>query len=67
MSVATKELIGENGVVKEFVASRVEWKDGKMAEDDKFRAKEDMQKIIDEANKKLEEISKKKEAEILNT
>jgi glutamate synthase (NADPH/NADH) small chain len=31
-SVATKELIGENGKVKELVASRVEWKDGKMSE-----------------------------------
>ena len=43
-SVATKELIGENGVVKELVASRVEWKDGKMAEipNSEFRIKADL-------------------------
>ncbi len=43
-SVATKELIGENGVVKELVASRVEWKDGKMAEvaDSEFKIKADL-------------------------
>jgi len=31
-SVATKSFIGENGKVKELVAARVEWKDGKMQE-----------------------------------
>ena len=43
-SVATKELIGDNGVVKELVASRVEWKDGKMAEipNSEFRIKADL-------------------------
>jgi glutamate synthase (NADPH/NADH) small chain len=43
-SVATKELIGENGVVKELVASRVEWKDGKMAEvaNSEFKIKADL-------------------------
>jgi len=39
-------------------------KDGKMTEDEKFRAKDDMQKLIDEANKKLEENTKKKEKDI---
>lgn len=39
-------------------------KDGEMSEDDKFRAKEDMQKIIDEGNRSLEEIFDKKEKEI---
>lgn len=41
-------------------------KDGEMSEDEKFRAKEEMQKIIDDANSRIEEVSKKKEAEILN-
>lgn len=39
-------------------------KAGGMGEDDKFRLKEDMQKIIDESNKKLEEMVNKKELEI---
>lgn len=37
---------------------------GGMGEDDKFRFKEEMQKIIDESNKKLEELADKKEREI---
>ena len=43
-SVATKELIGENGVVKELVASRVACKDGKMAEvaNSEFKIKADL-------------------------
>ena len=39
-------------------------KGGGMGEDDKFRFKEEMQKIIDESAKKLEEMTRKKEAEI---
>jgi ribosome recycling factor len=39
-------------------------KDGLISEDVKFSAKEDMQKIIEEGNKALEEIFKKKENEI---
>jgi ribosome recycling factor len=39
-------------------------KAGGMGDDDKFRLKEDMQKIIDESNKKLEELAVRKEAEI---
>lgn len=39
--------------------------DGKMTEDEKFRAKEDLQKVIDEANKNLESIFEKKEKEVL--
>lgn len=39
-------------------------KGGGMGEDDKFRFKEEMQKIIDEANRKLEELAEKKEREI---
>jgi len=37
-----------------------------MSEDDKFRAKDDLQKIIDEANKNLEAIAEKKERELLS-
>ena len=39
-------------------------KAGRMGEDDKFRLKDEMQKIIDESNKKLEELVVKKEEEI---
>lgn len=38
---------------------------GKISEDDKFRAKDELQKVIDEYNKKIEEIGKKKEEEIM--
>jgi ribosome recycling factor len=41
-------------------------KSGGMGEDDKFRFKEEMQKIIDESNKKLQELADKKEKEIKN-
>lgn len=40
-------------------------RDGKMAEDDKFKGKEELQRQVDEANKKLEEIFEKKEKEVL--
>lgn len=36
-----------------------------ISEDEKFKAKEDLQKVVDEYNKKIEEISKKKEEEIM--
>lgn len=36
-----------------------------ITEDDKFRAKEELQKTVDEYNKKIEEISEKKEKEIM--
>lgn len=39
-------------------------RDGKMGKDDAFRAKQDLQKLVDEANKKLEELLAKKEKEI---
>lgn len=39
-------------------------KDGELSEDEKFRYKDEMQKLIDEANAKLEELADKKEAEI---
>ena len=41
-------------------------KEGKMTEDEKFRAKEDLQKVIDEINGKLEDIFIRKEKEVLN-
>ena len=41
-------------------------RDGKMGEDDKFRAKEEMQKLVDEANKNFESQIERKEKEILS-
>ena len=41
-------------------------KDGEIREDDKFKGKEDLQKIVDDYNKKIEDLEKKKEAELLN-
>ncbi len=40
-------------------------KEGKLAEDDKFRGKEKLQKTVDEYNEKIEEIREKKEKEIM--
>jgi len=39
-------------------------KDGDMSEDEKFRAKDELQKLIDAANEGLEELFTKKEAEV---
>lgn len=39
-------------------------RDGLISEDDKFRAKDEMQRVVDEGNKKLELIAEKKEEEI---
>jgi len=41
-------------------------KEGGMGEDDKFRLKEEMQKIIDQTIQKLEEHAQKKESEMKN-
>lgn len=41
-------------------------KEGGMGEDDKFRLKNEMQKIVDDAAKKLEEIAAKKDKEIMS-
>ncbi|MCR4274483.1 MAG: ribosome recycling factor [Candidatus Campbellbacteria bacterium] len=43
---------------------QVKEKSGALGEDDKFRAKEEMEKIITEANKKLEETARQKEESI---
>lgn len=40
-------------------------KDGILSEDDKFKFKSELQKLVDEANQKLEELTIKKEKEIL--
>ncbi len=40
-------------------------KEGKMTEDEKFRAKDELQKVIDEANKNLEAAFEKKEKEVM--
>ncbi len=37
-----------------------------ISENEKFKAKEDLQKIVDEYNNKIEEIEKKKEGELMN-
>jgi ribosome recycling factor len=39
-------------------------KEGEISEDDKFRFKEEMEKIIKEGNKALEDLAKKKEEEL---
>lgn len=39
-------------------------KEGAMSEDEKFKAKEDMQKLVDESNKALEALFDKKETEL---
>lgn len=41
-------------------------KDGEVTEDDKFRFKKEMEKIVDEFGKKLEEMVERKEKEILS-
>ena len=41
-------------------------KEGGMSEDDKFRAKDEMQKLVEDANKKLDELFDKKEKELTN-
>lgn len=40
-------------------------KTGKMTEDDKFRGKDDLQKVVDEANKNLEGLFARKEKEVM--
>lgn len=40
-------------------------KEGKITEDEKFRAKEELQKIIDEVNRNLEATFEKKEKEVM--
>ncbi len=40
------------------------FREGKIREDDKFRAKEELQKLIDEYNKKIDDLGEKKKREI---
>ncbi len=40
------------------------FKDGKIREDDKFKAKDDLQKLIDEQGKKIDELVERKKREI---
>ncbi|TSC91919.1 MAG: ribosome recycling factor [Parcubacteria group bacterium Licking1014_17] len=40
-------------------------KDGEISEDERFDAKEELQKIVDDINKKIEETEKKKEQELM--
>jgi len=39
-------------------------REGKISEDDKFRTKDELQKLVDEYNNKIEEMKKRKEEEI---
>lgn len=39
-------------------------KDGEVSKDDKFRHREELQKFVDDANKRMEDLADKKEAEI---
>ncbi len=41
-------------------------KEGELTEDEHFKAKDDLQKLVDSANAKFEEIAAKKEKEIMN-
>jgi len=41
-------------------------KEGEIKEDDKYRAKEELQEIVDEYNKKIKELSDKKRKEIMD-
>lgn len=41
------------------------FKEGKIREDDKFRAKDEIQELVDKYNKKIEEIAEKKRREIM--
>jgi len=40
-------------------------KGGEIREDDKFRAKDDLQKVVDDYNKKIDEMKKNKESEVM--
>jgi len=40
-------------------------KKGEIREDDKFRAKDDLQKLIDDYNKKIDDLKKSKESEVM--
>lgn len=40
-------------------------KEGKIREDDKFRGKDELQKVIDEYNEKIEEVGERKKEEIM--
>lgn len=53
--------------IREDILKRVqqEVRDGKGREDDLRKAKEDIQKIIDDTNQKLDEMTKKKEQELM--
>ncbi len=46
--------------------AQVKEKEGEMTEDDKFRLKDELQKIIDDANNRLDVMADKKEDEIMN-
>lgn len=59
---ARTTLRGERDKVSKDIEAKE--KQGGMGEDDKFRLKTEMQKLVDEANKKLGEVAERKEKEI---
>jgi ribosome recycling factor len=40
-------------------------KKGEIREDDKFRGKDELQKLIDDFNKKIDDLKKSKETEVM--
>ena len=40
-------------------------KKGEIREDDKFRAKDELQKLVDDFNQKIDEMKKNKESEVM--
>ena len=48
-----------------FWINRAKEKDGKLTEDEKFKAKDELQKIIDEVNRSLETSFEKKQKEVM--
>ncbi|OIP58370.1 MAG: ribosome recycling factor [Candidatus Moranbacteria bacterium CG_4_9_14_3_um_filter_45_14] len=70
--VKTLNSKAEEGRIAIRTVREVLWKDiqekehaGEISEDDKFQGKDELQKVVDEYNKKLEIIREKKETEIL--
>jgi len=55
--------------VREHIWSEVQKleKEGEIREDDKFRAKDDIQEMVEEYNKKIEDLEKNKEEELLTS
>ena len=64
LSKVAKEKLEEARVAVRTEREKVINRSKDLSEDDKFRLKNDLQKLVDEINKKLEELFNKKETEI---